>query len=223
VNSLFIYGAGGFGQEVLETAKDMNSREERWSDFYFIDDFNSNRLVNKIPVVDFDFFADNSKHQAYQSIVIAIGDPRSRAKIINRLRTTALESFLTTIISPHARISRISSIGLGSIICAGAHVSVNTEIGQNCVINNNSIVGHDVTIDDDSVISSQVNLGGHVKISQGVFIGMGSLVREGVTIGEGAFIGMGSCVQRDIPKEVLAMGCPARPISKVGEMKLYRN
>lgn len=56
METLFIYGAGGFGRETLEIVEDINTIQRKWTKVYFIDDFNSNRLVNGVQVVDFTFF-----------------------------------------------------------------------------------------------------------------------------------------------------------------------
>lgn len=223
MKTLFIYGAGGFGRETLEIVEDINTIQRKWTKVYFIDDFNSNRLVNGVQVVDFTFFKKYIDVHRAASIVIATADPRSRSSIAKKLRDEDLYKFIDTIISPHARVSRSSVIGPGSIICAGVQISVNVEIDSNCLINCHSIIGHDVRIMENTVVSSQVNLGGNTNISSEVFVGMGSLIREGVNLGSGAFIGMASSVHSDIPPGILAVGNPARPIRKVEQLRLYNN
>ena len=223
MHSLFIYGAGGFGRETLEIVREINAVQKKWNQIYFIDDFNSNRIVNGVEVVDFMFFKEYKYVHTATSVIIATGDPRSRKSIMDKLCTVDLDIYLPTVISPQARVSSSSLIGPGSIICAGVHISVNVQIDTNCVVNCHSIVGHDVRIMADTVVSSQVNLGGNVKISSEVFVGMGSLVREGVELGAGAIIGMASAVHGNIPAGVLAVGNPARPIRKVEQIKIYNS
>lgn len=223
MTSLFIYGAGGFGRETLEIVREITTIHNKWNNFYFIDDFHNNRIINGVQVVDFMFFREYKNVHPATAVIIATGDPRSRKSIMSKLHTENLDTVLPAVISPQARISNSSAIGPGSIICAGVHISVNVQIDSNCVVNCNSIVGHDVKIMTDTVISAQVSLGGNVTISSGAFVGMGSLVREGVELGAGAFIGMSSSVQSNIPPGVLAMGNPARPIRKVEQVNLYNN
>lgn len=54
-----------------------------------------------------------------------------------------------------------------------------------------------------------------VSIGNDVWIGGGVIIQAGVTIGSGSTIGAGSIVTRDIPENVLAMGCPARVVRTI--------
>ena len=49
-----------------------------------------------------------------------------------------------------------------------------------------------------------------VTIKDGVWIGAGAIILPGVTIGENSVIGAGSVVTKDIPPNVVAVGCPCR-------------
>ena len=50
---LCIYGAGGFGREVLELAKNINSIQRRWSKFVFIVDGAKEDIVNGVEVYSY--------------------------------------------------------------------------------------------------------------------------------------------------------------------------
>lgn len=53
-----------------------------------------------------------------------------------------------------------------------------------------------------------------VTIEKNVWIGEGCVILPGVTIGMGSIIGANSVVSKDIPSNVIAVGCPAVPIKK---------
>ncbi|WP_247647298.1 DapH/DapD/GlmU-related protein [Arthrobacter sp. E3] len=53
-----------------------------------------------------------------------------------------------------------------------------------------------------------------VLIGQDVWIGGSSVVLSGVEIGDGSIIGSGSVVTRDIPENSIAVGVPAKVVSK---------
>jgi len=53
-----------------------------------------------------------------------------------------------------------------------------------------------------------------VKIGNNVWLGENVCVLSGVSIGEGAIIGANSVVTKDIPKHVIAVGIPAKPIKR---------
>jgi len=224
MRTLFIYGAGGFGREVLDIALQINCIERRWGNIRFIDDFTSADLIEGIKVLPMTRLIDSSsKGISGVDLVIANGDPRERKTILEKIRLFGLEQRLTTIVHPSARVSSSARIDKGVIVCGGTQISTNAELSLNVVINCNSIVGHDVTIGMNSIISSQVNLGGGVKVEDMAFIGMGSLIREGTVIGSQSIVGMGSTVHNDVSANTLVMGNPARPIRKAESVSLYKN
>ena len=57
---------------------------------------------------------------------------------------------------------------------------------------------------------------GKVTIEENVCIGSHSVIMPGVTIGKNSVIGAFSFVNKDIPKNVVAFGVPARVCHKVG-------
>lgn len=54
-----------------------------------------------------------------------------------------------------------------------------------------------------------------VHIGKNVWIGSNSTILPGVTIGDNAIIGAGSVVTKDIPENMIAVGCPARVIRSI--------
>lgn len=92
-----------------------------------------------------------------------------------------------------------TDIGAFSYINAkyGVRIEPNVEIGSHCSIYSIS------TIDDKQ---------GAVIIKKGAKIGSHSVIMPGITIGENAVIGAFSFVNKDIPKNALAFGVPAKVV-----------
>lgn len=115
----------------------------------------------------------------------------------------------------------------------GKHISIGdgTFINHNCVILDEArvIIGKNVRIAPNVGIYT-VN---HVKdpgrrkdgyeytktitIEDNVWIGGSSAVLPGVTIGKNSIIGAGSVVNKDIPRNVIAVGNPCKVIKKLEE------
>jgi acetyltransferase-like isoleucine patch superfamily enzyme len=66
----------------------------------------------------------------------------------------------------------------------------------------------------DIPISSQEETKQGVHIGSDVWIGSGVRILDGVSIGKGSVIASGAVVSRDIPELAVAMGVPARVISR---------
>ena len=65
--------------------------------------------------------------------------------------------------------------------------------------------------------SRQAQYNVSIHIGNNVWIGAHSVVLPGVTIGDNTVIGAGSVVTRDIPANVVAVGCPCRVLREIGE------
>lgn len=63
-----------------------------------------------------------------------------------------------------------------------------------------------------------------IVIGNNVWIGAGSVLLPGVRIGENTVIGAGSVVTKDIPANVVAVGCPCKVLREINEddMKTYQ-
>ena len=96
----------------------------------------------------------------------------------------------------------------------------NTDIGAFCYINalNGVIIESDVQIGSHCAIYSVSTIddkGERVVLKKNCRIGSHSTVMPGVTVGENSVVGAHSFVNRDIPDNVVAVGCPAKVIRKL--------
>ena len=114
--------------------------------------------------------------------------------------------------------------------------------GPNIIIGNNVFIGNNtefniserITIGDDSLIASSCKFIDHdhgisdlklpirmqppvigtIQIEENVWIGANCTVLKGVTIGRGSVIGAGSLINKNIPKNEIWGGIPAKFIKK---------
>lgn len=201
-----IIGAGGLGREVLALIRSM---PERYQVMGFYDDMvPKSETIMGLPVLG--SIKNINNHPVHT--VIAIGNPHVKEKVAS-LITNPQVKFLT-IIHPSVILGDRSSvkIGEGSILAAGANLTVDIAIGKHVLINLNSTIGHNVHIGNFTSVMPGVNLAGDVHLGTGVLLGSGSNVINKVTIGDGAKIGSGSVVIHDISARVTAVGVPANVI-----------
>ena len=144
-------------------------------------------------------------------LVISIGDPKTRNKIVDKLYESGGFGF-PGIIHPLAFVPDDVSLGKGVIIYPNTTIDPSVIISDFVFINKNVSIGHDTTIGQYSVISPGSSIGGNTNIAKSVFVGMGAQIIQGLDIGENSTVGAGAVVLKNVPENVTVVGCPARII-----------
>ena len=204
MSKIYIYGASGFGREVIDLVRDIRSYSELecLENIVLIDD-NPNLLnvsgLNLIPSHDF--------NPEMGEVVIAIADPNIRQSIVDKLPE---ETVYATLIHPSAQIGRNTKISKGSIICAGVIVTCNIEIGIHSHLNLGTTVGHDCNIGDYFTTAPHVNISGSCSIEDNVYFGTKAATKQGVNIVSDVIVGMGANVLKSLSEPGTYVGTPAK-------------
>lgn len=215
---LGIWGAGGLGREVLELAKIINSKSNRWDSFVFIVDGVTTAQVNGVQVLEYE---DAKKRFNNLEVAVGIGEPAVREKKFDILRADGINT--PSLIHPDVYIPDTTTIGQGTVIQYGCFISCNVTIGNYVYIQPQCNIGHDDILADGCSISGFGNIGGNVSIGRFTYLGLNAIIKEGITIGANTIIGMGSAVHKDVPDEMIVLGNPARPIARNTDRKVFRN
>lgn len=107
-------------------------------------------------------------------------------------------------------VQGVDGLKLGERIDIGAFTYINAKYGVeigDCVQ-----IGSHCSIYSQSTID---NKNGLVKINKNVKIGSHCTIMPGVNIGENSIIGAHSFVNKDVPKNVIVFGIPAKIIKKI--------
>lgn len=205
-----IVGAGGFAREVLCCVIDRLKRPadkiEDIACFMVADeDYHETSLMG-INVISHSLF-----HPDLYKVVIGIGDPVLRKKIVQKLPD---KTYYTTIIHPGAVISQWVEIGEGSIVTAGTIITCNVKIGRHAHLNLHTTIGHDCEIGDYFTTTPGTNISGNCKFGNNVYLGTNSAVKQGVVIGDDVTIGMGGVVVKDILEPGVYVGNPVKKLVK---------
>jgi len=218
---IVIFGTGGFGREVHQLLEDIinerclvnESGVEQWNFKGFIDDNTAihGQLVHNYPVLgSCECLADSVN----VGIVVAVGNPASKRKIVDRIKNQLPSVEFPTLIHPSVIVGERVKIGQGTIICAGTIITTDLEIGEHVIVNLDCTVAHDDVIGDFVTIAPSVNVSGNVKVGEGTDLGTSSTIINGINIGEWSVIGAGTVVIRDISDNVTAVGNPAKVIKE---------
>jgi UDP-3-O-[3-hydroxymyristoyl] glucosamine N-acyltransferase len=98
-------------------------------------------------------------------------------------------------------------IGANSTVCRGT--LSDTVIGNGVKIDNLVHIGHNCQMGNNVIVTACVELGG-IKIGDNVWIGPNSCIREKLYIEENAFIGLGSVVVKNVERNTIVAGNPAK-------------
>ncbi|WP_314242141.1 acetyltransferase [Empedobacter tilapiae] len=211
MKNIAIFGAGGFGREVKTIIDKINEICPNTYNFlgFYDDGIEKGTIVNGFPLLG--GMEDLNKLKEEISLVISIGDPKIKIKILDKITNSNID--FPTIIHPSASVSNDDvQIGKGTIICEGTIITCNIKIKEFVILNLMCTVGHDTIIDDYCAFMPSVNISGEVHIHKGVYVGTGAKIINLLEIGENTIIGAGAVVSKTLPANCTAVGIPAKPI-----------
>lgn len=203
MRDIVIIGAGGHGVEIAWLARRCGRK---------IKGFLDNTLEKQnTKVMGIDVLGPLTTAIQYTEceFIIAIGNPRSRKKIVDTFFST--QQFLfATLIDPSAVLGDNIKIGHGSMVCAGSVLTVNINIGEHCIVNINSTLSHGVELGNFVTIAPNAALSGDVKLGNITEIGANAVLREKLIVKEGAMVGMGAVLTKDVEINHVMVGNPAK-------------
>lgn len=210
---IVIVGAGGFGREALDVLDEVNrsSREPGYELLGVLDDRPSDLNLERLSARGVPWLgAVGSWLQQVQDarFVVAIGAPGVRKKVVGELVAAGLRP--ATLVHPRAMVGSAMTIGDGSVVCGGVHISTNVRIGAHVHLNPNATVGHDSELRDYASVNPGAIISGDVVVGEGALIGAGAVVLQGLTVGADGLVGASACVVRDVPTGATVKGVPAR-------------
>jgi sugar O-acyltransferase (sialic acid O-acetyltransferase NeuD family) len=141
--------------------------------------------------------------------VIAIGEPRLRKAMADRLRERgATEESFAAIVHPTAYVA--GELGPGCVVAPFAFVGPGARLGAHVALNTYASVGHDAQVAAYAVFSPYAVVNGNVHIGEGVFLGTHATVVPGRRVGAWAKLGAGAVAHSDLEAGMLALGNPAK-------------
>jgi len=210
-----IYGAGGFGREVMPVARRQLDGGQRGACelVFVVDDVGSQREVNGYPVLSYAQFLARPAAEKFFNVAISASVDRQR--LAEKCLRDGLRPF-----SVSARESvcyEPNRIGEGAILCAYSVITANVAIGRFFHANLHAYVAHDCVIGDYVSFAPGVQCNGNVVVEDHAYLGSGAIIRNGsraapVVIGKGAVVGMGAVVTQSVPPGMTVVGNPARAI-----------
>jgi sugar O-acyltransferase (sialic acid O-acetyltransferase NeuD family) len=208
LSPLAIVGAGGFGREVAWLADDINQDKPTFEFVGFVDDGTTSTAEGYPVLGNTERWISDGRTDV--QLVCALGDPVTRWRVATRLSQAGFT--FATLIHPTVKRSRHIRIGAGGMICADNILTTNIEIGAHALLNLDCTVGHDSRLADFISMMPGVHISGEVTTDIGAYFGTGAVAINGVRVGAWSVIGAGAVVSSDVPRGVIAVGVPAKPL-----------
>ena len=207
MKQLVIIGAGGFGREVLDWARQAEGNGRDWGVAGFLDD---NPRALEWHVIDVPVLGPIGTHEpaAGEVFVCALGSVAAKRRCVTAIRGRG--GVFIRLIHRTAVVSAAASLGEGVILCPGSIVTAGARLGDFVTVNLHSTVAHDAVVGDWSQLHCHVDITGGVPLGEGGLAGSHASVLPGVRVGAGAVIGAGAVVMRDVPAGATVYGAPAR-------------
>jgi len=224
MRSLYIYGAGNLGREVVELVEDGTQGAEQYTVKGFIDDsYPSGTLISGIETMNLTELSSEFSELGNCALAIALGNPAERERAYGKLASVNLVNKLVSLVSRRATLSNQAFVGSGTLIFPHATIGTKAMVGDNVLIYFDSLISHDVDILSHCSILSKVVVGGGSKIAESSFVGMGALVRERLSIGKNCVIGMGSVVTQSVGEGTVVFGNPARRVESYQGKGIFKS
>lgn len=212
---IVVFGAGGFGREVVVLLRDIERAEPgSWELIGFVDDAVPNlALCSALGVPYLGDRADaEAKAPGGTHFVAAIGSSHARKSVSEDLVSMGWNPAI--LVHPSAWIGDCVTLGPGSVVCAGSILTTNISFGQGGQINLSCTVGHDVVAGEYVTLSPAVSLSGAVTLGDLATVYTRAAVNPGISIGAEAVVGAGAVVAKEVPPGVTVVGVPAKPLTK---------
>jgi sugar O-acyltransferase (sialic acid O-acetyltransferase NeuD family) len=215
MNQVAVFGASGFGREVMPLARAQWAASGVPYELVFVDDQPPAPTINGHRVLTYTEWLAQPAQQRW--INVAIANSRVRERLVQRCAADGVLFFEIRA----ANVVQLDDVqlGEGAILCPFVTLTSNIHIGRHFHANLYSYVAHDCVIGDYVTFAPGVKCNGNVVIEDHAYIGTGAVLRQGkpgepLVIGRGAVVGMGAVVTKSVAPGMTVVGNPARPLVK---------
>jgi sugar O-acyltransferase (sialic acid O-acetyltransferase NeuD family) len=212
--SILIFGAGGYGRCVADTA-----RLAGFEVAAFVDIAAREPMFGAPVLSEAEVFASSDLPRAG---VVALGDNALRERTVEAIRKQWPDFRFVTVVHPRACVADSAVIEEGGVVLAGAVINPAAVLGAHASIYTNAIVEHDAVLDAYVTLAPGAVTAGTTRIGRRSFVGLNACISHGVTVGDDVVIGAASAVIKPLAALSVAVGAPARVVRerKVGERYL---
>ena len=207
-----VFGASGFGREVMPVARDQlrDSETSPW-DLVFVDDNPPASVLNAHNVLT--YLQWLAAPAVSRHICLAVANSTVREALVSRCINDGVAFF--EVKAANVVVMDDVQLGNGAVLCPFVTLTSNIRIGKHFHANIYSYVAHDCVVGDFVTFAPGVQCNGNVVVEDHAYVGTGAILRQGkpgapLVIGRGAVVGMGAVVTKNVLPGTTVVGNPAR-------------
>ncbi len=209
MKDIIIIGARGYGREIHDFIKHLNTYRNEYKIVGFLDD-KSDALQGFDRYAPIISSVEEYLPQKNEVFFCALGDAFAREKYINIIKNKG--GHFASLIHPTSIVNSNAIIGEGVVISAYSIVSSCVKIGNNTIVHPFCNLGHDTEVADNCTIESYCFFGGFSKIGHHTTIHTRSTILPHIIVGDNVSVGAGSVVIRNVKSNTSIFGVPAKKI-----------
>ena len=211
MKSIVIWGIGGHAREVAQLVADIEAHQPgSWTlQGFLVDKDATTQHPKALPAPLLGGLEWSAAHPEVW-LVVAVGNPKLRCQISERLLVANPQAQFATLVHPLAWVVQSAQVGAGSVVFAKSCVSDQVQIGHHASINFACTLNHDTVLGHFVSLGPGVHLCGGVSVASHCELGAGVTVLPNVKIHSGVMVGAGAVVTRCLAEGVTAIGVPAR-------------
>ncbi len=213
-NLYAVYGASGYGREVMPLARQQLAQAGVAPDrLVFVDDAPGSAQINGQRLLTYAQFL--AEPAAARHAVLAIASGGVREKLAQRCTQDGVHAWGVS--AANVVLMDAVALGEGVILSPFVTLTSNIRIGRHFHGNIYSYVAHDCVIGDFVTFAPGVHCNGNIVVEDHAYIGTGAVIKQGLpgqplVIGRGAVVGMGAVVTKSVAPGAMVVGNPARPV-----------
>lgn len=163
--------------------------------------FNKSNELKKILKLCSSFFVCIGNNNGEDRSIIAENLILNKLKPINLIHKKSL-------------IHKSSKIGKMVMVMPGAIINPNSQINNFCIINTSAVIEHDCYLENGVEIMGSASLAGGCLIKKNATVGTNATIFPNITVNENSYVGGGSVVRKNVKKNDIVVGNPARYLKK---------
>jgi sugar O-acyltransferase (sialic acid O-acetyltransferase NeuD family) len=207
MEKIAIYGAGGFGKDVLFLLETINKVDPKF-DFvgFFDDEVDKDTIVCEYPVLG--NTKELNQYTEPLQIIFAINEMGKVQKLVSSISNPNIT--FPNIAHPNSYVDFSTlALGMGNVFNINVIVSKDVQIGSFNSFNTRVALGHNVIVGDFNHFSPNAQISGGVEIGSNNTFGLNSSIIQNKKVGNNNKVGACSLIIRNVTDDNSVFGIPA--------------